>query len=230
MKQFDAYTATLKSLEYKPICDDCMASKMKYSQRQQANILSREARKSPKFSRLKAPCASCGGTKYLTFATGSMAKEILPTGKQTEHKVVMPKKIIAYNEETNPIFDLIEIGFEAIGSWKLADNELSLNLFKGQEFSPALYFFATEKDVLYVGKTAQTLKKRLYFYGKPASSQSTNIRLNALLKSRIKQGETITIFGYLHPQSVRIGRFELDYPAALENGIIRELKPIWNRR
>ena len=229
MGKFEDYLEALHDPLYNPLCDDCMAEKMGYSHRQQANIFSREARKAASYSRHKAPCNICGGQKFLTICENRSDK-IRREPKTAPIKLPTNSTKKAHSTEDNPIFDLIEIGFEKIGVWKLIDEKLILKLSKGQDFSPALYFFANDAEVLYVGKTTQKLAKRLYFYGRPCPTQSTNIRLNSLIKERLQLGETISVYGYLHPQSVRIGRFSLDYPAALESGIIKELKPKWNVR
>ena len=229
MGKFETYLDALHDANYKPLCDDCMAIKMGYSQRQQANIFSRQARVGTNYNRDKAPCHKCGGKKYLTYCSDKKIKMKSPK----EVKVNKPKileKSLAASSSGNEILDLVEIGFEEIGFWKFDEDRLKLTLSKGQNFSPALYFFADGNEVLYVGKTTQKLSKRLYSYSRPGPTQSTNIRLNKLIKEQLHVGKTIAVYGYLHPQTVRIGRFELDYPAALESGIIKELQPIWNKR
>jgi len=126
--------------------------------------------------------------------------------------------------------DLLDIGFQEIGSWQWTNNKISLDLFKLQNVSPALYAFAHAGDVKYVGKTSQTLKKRLYFYGKPGSRQKTNLRLNAILIELLKNEQVIKIYGFSDSSSRMVGNFKINLPAAIEDDIIQKLQPEWNKR
>ncbi len=124
--------------------------------------------------------------------------------------------------------DIRAIGFRQIGTWLIENGNLALRQNQMRKASPALYSFILNGQVMYVGKTSQLLAKRLYFYAKPGSSQSTNIRLNALLSHSLSNGNSVEIFGYADTSAKKIGIFDLDTAAGLENSIISQLQPCWN--
>lgn len=70
---------------------------------------------------------------------------------------------------------LVDIGFEEVGTSKLSDNLLACKLNKHGSECEILYAFVSQREVLYIGKSVQTLKSRLYGYEKPGPTQNTNI-------------------------------------------------------
>jgi predicted kinase len=124
---------------------------------------------------------------------------------------------------------LEEIGFSRVGNWKLASNGIT---FEGDEDLPAsnvLYAFVSDREVLYVGKTVRGLKNRLRGYERPDPSQRTNHKCNEKVYSTLKNRRHVNVFARAaqNPEW-RIGSFTLNEAAALEDAIIRELKPPWN--
>lgn len=71
---------------------------------------------------------------------------------------------------------LVKMGFKRLGTWKLNGNILNYELESGSELKNVLYAFISEGSVLYIGKTVQPLKKRMYGYQNPGPTQSTNIK------------------------------------------------------
>jgi len=53
-----------------------------------------------------------------------------------------------------------------------------------------LYAYVINRQIKYIGQTVMELKQRLYGYKKPGPTQSTNIRLNELIKNVIIDGMT----------------------------------------
>jgi hypothetical protein len=123
---------------------------------------------------------------------------------------------------------LTEIGFAHAGRWALQDNDLVFDIGDLSQASPALYAFVIKGDIKYVGKTARTLSERLYGYRKPGPSQRTNIKVEAKIKSCLRADEAVEIYAYHDPNAVKVGRFQLNMAAALEDDIIRQLQPEWN--
>jgi len=70
---------------------------------------------------------------------------------------------------------LRRIGFRKVGEWKLVNGELICTLEEEGESENILYAFVSDTEILYIGKTTQPLKKRLYGYQNPGPTQSTNI-------------------------------------------------------
>lgn len=85
---------------------------------------------------------------------------------------------------------LVELGFEPAATWHLAGEWLGYRYVEGAgdrmasrfAVSNALYAFCDGNHVLYIGKTSQTLRKRLAGYCKPGSTQSTNRKCHALIR------------------------------------------------
>jgi len=123
---------------------------------------------------------------------------------------------------------LLQIGFREIGRWELAGEGLRLLLDPLQVHRRALYAFATESKLLYVGKTTGTLPTRLQAYVSPHQSQRTNVRNRAALLDLLRAETKVRILGWIDPGLHRIGPFDLNMAAGLEDSIIALLAPPWN--
>jgi hypothetical protein len=130
----------------------------------------------------------------------------------------------------NPLQRLEHLGFVRCGEWRLdGDTSIDFDL----EFKPdgknVLYSFVSDSVVLYVGKTVQGLHKRLYGYKRPGSTQSTNIRANALIAERLATA-VVDIYVWACDGLMTYGGFRVDLAAGLEDSIVHELQPLWNKR
>ena len=124
--------------------------------------------------------------------------------------------------------DLEAIGFVAIGGWRLRGDDPRCVLDRLSDAAPALYAFAIGGEVMYVGKTVQTLRKRLYGYEKGSGSQRTNVRVRETIRQALREGRKVDILGFHDVKPGRVGIFQVNLPAALEDDIIRVLDPPWN--
>jgi len=126
---------------------------------------------------------------------------------------------------------LFEIGFAPAGYWRLEGDVLRLELTNMIEHRNVLYAFISDDDVLYVGKTTKTLRRRMASYLKPGSTtQSTNIRNNAAITGLLRAGKPVEILALPDLGLHRLGEFRINYAAALEDSIIQTLAPPWNGR
>jgi len=123
---------------------------------------------------------------------------------------------------------LIDIGFRKVGEWKMLNERINPNLSELANVSNILYAFISNGEILYVGKTTQTLQKRLYGYQKPGPSQFTNIKGNKLLKEFLAEGKLISIYALPDDGLHHIGIFHLNLAAGLEDSILATIKPKWN--
>ena len=110
----------------------------------------------------------------------------------------------------------------------MLDGSISPNLLELADSSNILYAFISDGEVLYVGKTTQTLQKRIYGYQKPGPTQFTNIKGNKLLRELLTEGKSVSIYALPDDGLHRIGSFHLNLAAGLEDSIIATLKPKWN--
>lgn len=123
---------------------------------------------------------------------------------------------------------LLEIGFEPAGHWLLEDNRLRFELTMHATQTNILYSFICDGEVMYVGKTIRMLSKRMAGYKTPGKTQTTNIFNNQKIIERLTSGSAIQIFALPDNGLLHYGRFHLNLAAALEDDIIRKLKPTWN--
>lgn len=123
---------------------------------------------------------------------------------------------------------LLQIGFEQVGSWRLREQELFLELVRMNGQRNVLYAFVDNVEVLSVGKTTGTLESRMGGYLRPHASQRTNVRNNLALMQLLRYNRAIEIYAWADPGMQRIGDFHLNYAAGLEDSIIRSLAPPWN--
>jgi excinuclease UvrABC nuclease subunit len=130
----------------------------------------------------------------------------------------------------NPLDRLLNIGFRRVGEWRLVSNKVHFVSDADVLASDVLYAFVAGRDVLYVGKTTKSLKNRLYGYSNPGPSQNTNIACNKKILEEIVRGKAIEVYARFGENSQqRIGTFQISEAAALEDAIIRDLQPPWNR-
>jgi hypothetical protein len=97
---------------------------------------------------------------------------------------------------------LLNLGFRDIGSWTVSSEKDGINYRVGAPNPPtdglilsernALYAFVHGDRVMYIGKTAQTICKRLTGYQKPHRSQRTNGRCNAKINELLARGADIS--------------------------------------
>lgn len=129
----------------------------------------------------------------------------------------------------NALQFLIDLGFEEVGSWILTDNLLTCRLIKHGSECEILYAFVLQGEVLYIGKSVQTLKSRLYGYEKPGPTQRTNIASNEKLRTILAKVPSVQIFTLVVREPVLFRGVPLNVAAGLEDSLIKRLKPKWNR-
>lgn len=123
---------------------------------------------------------------------------------------------------------LLEIGFELAGHWSIVDGALTLDISRHGNQANVLYAFTVDGEVKYVGKTTQTLKKRLYGYCNPGVSQSTNQRNHRLIREMLERECAVDVLALPDNALMHYGQFHLNLAAGLEDSIISTLKPEWN--
>lgn len=123
---------------------------------------------------------------------------------------------------------LYEIGFQRAGRWLLKDDELALELLHLSDRQNVLYAFISENTVKYVGKTTQTLQRRMFGYQRPNKDQRTNWRNRLAIVELLNAGHTVEILALADTGLLRYGAFHLNLAGGLEDSIINIVKPEWN--
>jgi hypothetical protein len=127
------------------------------------------------------------------------------------------------------LYRLIEIGFSRIGKWK--------STLEGPIFVPegemsegnVLSAFVSDRRVLYVGKTMRPLAKRMCEYERPGPSQRTNKKCNENICEHLAKNKPVEVLARPQNRSYSIGSFTVSEAAGLEDAIIRDMDPPWNR-
>lgn len=96
--------------------------------------------------------------------------------------------------------------------------------------SNALYAFVLGDRVLYIGKTARSIRKRYVGYCRPGKRQATNLRCHGNIKAAIAEGKEIRIYAFAPLTHLRYADFEINLAAGLEDSLIRAFDPPWNGR
>lgn len=123
---------------------------------------------------------------------------------------------------------LYDIGFQKAGTWSLKGEDLILQLDNLADRQNVLYAFVAGSTVKYVGKTTQSLQRRMFGYQKPNVDQRTNWRNRLAIVELLKRGQQVDILALADTGLLRYGSFHLNLAAGLEDSIIATLKPEWN--
>lgn len=124
---------------------------------------------------------------------------------------------------------LVDMGFKRVGVWKLSGDKIMYDLESCSDLKNVLYAFIYDGKVLYIGKTTQPLKKRMYGYQNPGTTQSTNIKGNGFIREHVASGKEVEIYALLDNGLLQYGGFHVNLAAGLEDSIVSGLKPIWNK-
>jgi hypothetical protein len=128
---------------------------------------------------------------------------------------------------------LLNLNFINIGYWKVSNDLLAYEVAREFEYEievpNSLYIFYNDKDdkILYVGKTTQTLKKRLYQYTR-GNGKSTNQKVNKNIRKILEKSNSISIWVLNDNYPFSWGPYNINLAAGLEDSIIEMENPPWN--
>lgn len=133
------------------------------------------------------------------------------------------------NSDQSPLQRLEFMGFRHAGSWMLAEGKPQCVLTEHAEAANILYAFVVSGSVVYIGKTVQALKRRMYGYQRPALTQSTNIKGNKLISEALEASLPVEIYALPDNGLLFYGGFHVNLAAGLEDSLVGTLKPAWNK-
>jgi hypothetical protein len=128
----------------------------------------------------------------------------------------------------NQTNQIINFGFTKIGDWQLIFGGIC---FKFKIKSPQknfIYSFVIDNQVVYIGKSTQTIYQRMHGYQKPGPTQNTNIRINRLIYENLINGKCVEIYFFQPNIKLDYQGIDIDLPAGLEISFIKYFKPCWN--
>jgi hypothetical protein len=125
---------------------------------------------------------------------------------------------------------LKSIGFALAGEWELAQKGIVCELQDFANVCNALYAFAVDGELMYVGKTVakSPLRSRFAGYRNPGTTQSTNVRNNRNIRESLDRGKRVEIYVLPDTGLFYYGGFHLNIAAGMEDSLVRELNPPWN--
>ena len=129
----------------------------------------------------------------------------------------------------SPAEKLNAMGFRKCGEWLLEDDKLKCVLSDNAAAPNVLYAFISDGAVLYVGKTVRSLKKRMYGYQNPVATQSTNIKGNKFIREFVASGRVVEVHALPDNGLLYYGGFHVNLAAGLEDSLLAQLKPKWNK-
>jgi hypothetical protein len=130
--------------------------------------------------------------------------------------------------QKTPAERLENMGFKEYGKWEIEDEKLKCDLSADAAAQNVLYAFISGGEVLYIGKTVRSLKKRMYNYQNPGDTQPTSKRCHKLIHAAAISGKVIKVFALPDNGLLSYGGFHVNLAAGLEDNLIKELKPTWN--
>jgi hypothetical protein len=141
---------------------------------------------------------------------------------------VKQEKIASKVAEPVTIEFLKPFGFEVAGFWELSETG-SISFDGKLPAKPGVYAFLLNDTIVYVGVSARNLRNRINFYAKPGASMRTSIRVNELVRTALLRGDVVAL-AVVSPQDQSMNGMTIPMHTAVEAGLIRELRPIWNKQ
>ena len=123
---------------------------------------------------------------------------------------------------------LLDAGFKKYGQWECKEDG-SIHLAGDIPTEPGVYAHVINGKIHYIGSATMGLKKRLYFYGKPGSTQRTSIRINGLIKEELNAGNIVELIAAF-PEPTSWNGLPVDRVTGLESGLVKKFSPPWNKR
>lgn len=124
---------------------------------------------------------------------------------------------------------LLRLGFIPVGNWVIdSESNVQCVLTSNQETKNILYSFVCNGDIKYIGKTVNSLYKRMYGYQNPKATQNTNIRVNALIRQTLEADLPVDIFIFADNGLLSYGGYRINIASGLEDTLIYEINPQWN--
>jgi hypothetical protein len=123
---------------------------------------------------------------------------------------------------------LANLGLIHAGHWTLEQNVLRFSLWNNAKIIKVLYVFSSDGSVKYIGKSRNDLFTRMYQYQHPQATQSTNIRVNGLIRTHLEDHSSLDIHVLVDNGQVLYNNYSISLADGLENPLIELTDPDWN--
>lgn len=129
---------------------------------------------------------------------------------------------------------LLAIGLEDAARWQIDGKKLKTVGDKKARWRQlcavpnTLYAFCSGDEVLYIGKTTQTLTKRFVGYCDPGNGRATNYKCHKGIRELLSRGKQVRILVLPSDPSLKWNGIEINLAAGLEDQLVKTFKPKWN--
>lgn len=123
---------------------------------------------------------------------------------------------------------LLEIGFQPVGHWILAGDDIAPDLREMPTRRNILYAFVCEGEVQYIGRATQPLATTLLSYQRPNPTQTAKLRNGNHIREQLAQGRKVDILALPDNGLLHYGGFRINLAAGLEDSMVATLHPPWN--
>jgi hypothetical protein len=128
--------------------------------------------------------------------------------------------------ETN-LERLLKAGFIHSGSWKLNDDGRAYPCVE-RERRAGVYVYALDGEICYIGSAQRGLQSRFKHY-ETTERLRTAMRIRNEITPLLQAGHQVEIYT-ICPPAIEWKNLPIDLIAGLEEGLIRNFNPKWNRR
>jgi hypothetical protein len=139
------------------------------------------------------------------------------------------RSTVEKTQALDPLEKLTEVGFIKVGRWSLKSGKPCHSLGELAGATEVLYAFVSDRQVLYLGKTTKELRRRMYGYERPGPTQRTNIACHAKLLEVLTAKQAVDIYVFRDPEPKLHAGIPINLAVGLEDGLILELRPPWNK-
>ncbi len=126
------------------------------------------------------------------------------------------------------VSELVGSGFRRLGCWQPSSLYQGIELDFTSAREPGVYAYVIDNTVHYIGSAQRGLHNRFRQYA-TTKTMRTAARIREEILICIALGKTVEVYTLVPPTHTWNG-LPVDLIAGLEEGLIRTLRPAWNRR
>jgi hypothetical protein len=127
-----------------------------------------------------------------------------------------------------PMERLIKAGFHLLADCSIS-SENAFGYSAQASTKPGVYAFAVDGVVAYIGLTRGALRTRLSHYVRGHEGQKTSAHIKERIIQTLRSGAVVQVL-VVTPPELEWNGLPVDGAAGLETGLIRLIKPAWNRQ
>ena len=124
---------------------------------------------------------------------------------------------------------LREIGFELAGEWLLEEAGPAIDVRRYGAAANVLYAFASDNELLYIGRSGRSLGARMQGYELGGPARSVRARNRERIIGMLMLDQQVALYAMPDPGAMLYGSFRVNLAAGLQHSLIDALDPPWNK-